>query len=82
MRIGSFNAQSMCNKVSGVLQLLPDNFLDILCLQETWLKSKDNSILSEIHDHGLEILSAPRRGRGGGVAMIFNPKTTKLTRNM
>ena len=71
----------MCNKVTGVLQILPDNFLDILCLQETWLKKKDNSIFSEIHDSGYEILSAPRKGRGGGVAFVFNPKTVTLARN-
>ena len=56
-------------------------FLDVLCLQETWLKKKDGSIFSEIHNHGLDILSAPRKGRGGGVAFVYNPKTVNLVRN-
>ena len=30
---------------------------------------------------GFEILNKPRKGRGGGVGFLFNPKNIKLSRN-
>jgi exonuclease III len=71
----------LCNKTCGVLELLKDNAVDICCVTESWLKSKDSAIFAEIHDHGYDIFSAPRRGRGGGVAFLFNPSRLKPIRN-
>ncbi len=77
LKIGSFNARSLCNKTCGVLELLKDNSIDICCVTETWLRIKDSAIFAEIHDHGYDIFSAPRRGRGGGVAFLFDPAKLK-----
>ena len=81
LRIGCFNAQSICNKVCGTLEMLNDKSVDICCISETWLKSKDKSIFSEIHDFGFDILSSPRKGKGGGVAFVFNPDRVKVDAN-
>ena len=70
MVLGTFNARSICNKSSAVLQLLNKNDIDLSLVQETWLKADDRSIIAEIKDHGYDIKSIPRRRRGGGVAVI------------
>ena len=36
---------------------------------------------AEFHEHKLEILNRPRKGRGGGIGFIFNPQVLKLTVN-
>ena len=79
--VGCLNTRSICNKTLGVLELIKDNDIDICCITETWLKKKDSSKFAEIHDHGFDILSAPRKGKGGGVAFIFNPMKLKPVRN-
>jgi exonuclease III len=65
----------MCNKVCGVIEMLKDRKIDICCLTETWFKAKDGARFAEIHDFGYDVISAPRKGIGGGVAFLFNPKT-------
>jgi hypothetical protein len=71
----------MCNKICGVLEMIKDRSIDICCVTETWFKSKENARFAEIHDFGYDVISAPRRGIGGGVAFVFNPKTVNPTRN-
>ena len=71
----------MCNKISGVIEMLKDRKIDICCVTETWFKSKDSARFAEIHDFGYDVISAPRRGIGGGVAFLFNPKTVSPIRN-
>jgi hypothetical protein len=67
--------------VSGVLEMMKDKLVDVCCVTETWLKSKDNARFAEIHDFGYDIISAPRRGHGGGVAFVFNPNIVNPVRN-
>ena len=81
LKIGCFNARSINNKLSGFLELLRDKSIDICCTTETWLKVRDTAIYSEIKDFGYDIFSAPRAGRGGGVAFVYNPAKIKPTRN-
>ena len=76
-----YNARSVCNKTATVLEFLSDNDIDICFITETWLKLDDKAKFAEIHDSGFDIFSAPRRGRGGGVAFIFNPTKVRLMRN-
>ena len=61
--------------------MLKDRKIDICCVTETWFKSKDSARFAEIHDFGYDVISAPRRGIGGGVAFLFNPKTVSPIRN-
>ena len=79
--IGVFNARSICNKTSGILGMMHDNGLGLLCLTETWLRNGDKAKFAEIHDQGYDIFSAPRKGRGGGVAFLFDPKVLNPVRN-
>ena len=61
--------------------MLKDNSLNVCCVSETWLKKNDKAILAEIHDFGFDIISQPRKGRGGGVAVIFDPNILKPIKN-
>ena len=61
--------------------MLKDNSISICCITETWLKSNDRAKFAEIRDFGFDIISAPRRGRGGGVGFLFNPKVISPVRN-
>ena len=78
---GCLNTQSIYNKVPAVLEILSDNKVDVCFVTETWLKRNDKAKFAEIREYGFDIFSAPRKGRGGGVAFIFNPKHIKLIRN-
>ena len=71
----------MCNKTFGILELIKDASVDLCYITESWLKKDDKALLAEIHEHGMDIFSAPRQGRGGGVAFIFNPKRVKPQEN-
>jgi hypothetical protein len=63
------------------MELIKEHSIDVCCVTETWLRLKDSAIFAEIHDHGYDVFSAPRRGRGGGVAFLFNPSKLKPVRN-
>ena len=58
-----------------------DNSLDICFLTETWLRLSDVAKMAEIHERKLELFNKPRRGKGGGVGFLFNPKRIHLVRN-
>ena len=79
--MATFNCRSFCNKTVSVLELLKEEEIDVCFLTETWLKLDDKAKYAEVKDHGFDIISAPRRGRGGGVAFLYNPSVIKLTRN-
>ena len=53
----SYNPWSLRNKLSGVMDLIVDNDVDICCIQETFLRKSDGAIISEIKDRGFNILS-------------------------
>ena len=81
LKLACFNVRSICNKTSGVLEIIKDNSVDICCITESWLGANDKAKFAEIHDFGYDIHSAPRRGKGGGVAFIFDPARVKPVRN-
>ena len=61
--------------------MLKDRKIDICCVTETWFNSKESARFAEIHDFGYDVISAPRRGIGGGVAFVYNPKSISPVRN-
>ena len=73
LKVACFNARSLCNKTVGVLELLSDNCIDVCAITETWLKQNEAAKHAEIRDFGYDIISVPRKGKGGGVAIIFDP---------
>ena len=85
LRIGLFNARSLCNKIALVTELIHENNIVLLCVNETWLKVKDKGKIRELHELGFDIFSAPRAGIGGEVGFSFksgfpinNQKALKL----
>ena len=81
LQLACFNVRSLGNKLPGVIELLKDKNIAVCCITESWLKVKDSAKFAEIHDYGFDIFSAPRKGKGGGVAFIFNPEIVKPVRN-
>ena len=81
LKVGCFNTQSMCNKVSNVIEMMKDKAIDICCITETWFKAKENARFAEIHDFGFDVISVPRKGIGGGVGFIFNPSKVTVAEN-
>ena len=71
LNIGVFNARSICNKTTGVFELLLDAKIDVCLLTETWLRKGDSSKIAEIKQLGYNIHHQSRAGRGGGVAIAF-----------
>ena len=65
LKIGLFNARSLCNKIALVTELIHENNVALLCVTETWLKVKDKAKVRELHELGFDIFSTPRAGRGG-----------------
>ena len=66
-----FNAQSINNKISKLIQILEDNSISICCLCETWLQSQNNPITAYISESGYKIHHFNRTNRkGGGVAIV------------
>ena len=52
----SFNCHSVRNKVHEVMELISSNEIDIICLQETWLRKCDTSIIEKIKEYNFEII--------------------------
>ena len=66
-----FNAQSINNKISKLIQMLEDNSISICCICETWLQSQNNPITSYISESGYKIHHCNRTEKtGGGVAVV------------
>ena len=62
---------------------LIDNKVDLLCVQETWLRQCDGAYIKEIKEYGFEVFLHRKRQSlnfGGGVAIIFlkNLKVSKV----
>ena len=73
----SFNCHSVRNKVHEVMELISSNEIDIICLQETWLRKCDTSLIEEIKEYNFEVITErkPRKyDIGGGVAKFVTEK--------
>ena len=76
----TFNCRSLRSKVPQVLDIALENKVDILLLQETWLRKSDSALLAQINEYNFEIFQVRKRHKvdlGGGVAIIFN-KSLKI----
>lgn len=75
LKFGTLNCQSLCNKTEGIVEHFKERNLDVLVLQETFLKQKDEAKIRELKDHGICFVSCPRTtGRErGGLAVIYKP---------
>ena len=74
LKIGLFNAHSVGTKARRIqiVEFLQDQFIDILFLTETWLKTEgDEAKHAHLCPPGFKIKSLPRETRGGGIAIIY-----------
>ena len=69
-----FNAQSVNNKCTGIIEHVIDFDNDVMFISVTWLKSKNNNITSTFEDYGYKLHHNIRRDRrkeiGGGVGIL------------
>jgi exonuclease III len=68
------NARSVHNKELQITDYIVSNNLNIVGITETWLGSDqyDQISVGNICPPGFTLLSSPRLGRGGGVAILIN----------
>ena len=70
--LGLGNAQSVRGKKDVICDHVIDHKLDILCLTETWLSaSRDARVICELTPAGYKFMHVDRRGRGGGVVILY-----------
>lgn len=74
MTVGLWNAHSAVSEAVEINELIVDIDLDLLCLNETWLKeSGDHVVIGEMTPIGYSFIHSPRTFcRGGGVAIIYH----------
>ena len=69
-----FNAPSVNNKCTDIMEHVIDFDNDVMFISETWLKSKNNNITSTFEDYGYKLHHNIRRDRrkeiGGGVDIL------------
>ena len=72
------NPCSVCNKASELCDFIIDNALDLCVITETWLKGddRDSVILAELQPQGYKTVHAPRKSRGGEVAIMHKDSIT------
>ena len=67
----SFNCQSICNKTQKILEYLIANKIHLAMLQETWLKTTDTTIFSEISKYNFKSLKNLRSKKDRGGLLVF-----------
>ena len=86
LNIATANARSVELKLPSLIDMFTESELHIVLLTETWIKTNCNyDRIKEdlVMNYGLDIFVYNRPGsrRGGGVAIVFNPKYVKLKEN-
>ena len=80
LRIATYNAQSLGpdGKRTEVIEFIKDKDVDIIFIQETWLKPKgDEAKVASLALAGYSVKSWPRDSRGGGTAIVFRESLSK-----
>ena len=75
------NARSIAPKIDSVIMNFECLQLDCLIVTETWLTKgpvKDNALDRLMGEAGVHAITGDRRGRGGGVAILFRSSTITL----
>ena len=61
----------MNNKLIDVIEYVNELDLDIVAVQETWFNEDELTKLVEIQELGYNVLSKPRKRRGGGLLILY-----------
>ena len=70
----TFNCCSIRNKIHEVMELAESENVDVLCVQETWLRDCDTPLVTEIKEYGYRIVTERKTREndiGGGIAFIL-----------
>ena len=76
------NCCSVRNKIHHLMYVAETEDIDIICVQETWLKKSDSPLIQIINEYGYRIVTERKCRKndiGGGIAIIFK-KSIKLKR--
>ena len=76
------NCCSVRNKIHQLMYVAETEDIDIICVQETWLKKSDSPLIQIINEYGYRIVTERKCRKndiGGGIAIIFK-KSIKLKR--
>ena len=71
MKIGQLNIRSINNKIDSIKSIFIEHNIDLLCLQETWLKDDFNFMNS----NKFKVYNKIRTDGYGGVAIVCRSKT-------
>ena len=73
IKVCSLNARSVCNKAEDISELITDHDADICAITETWLSAgnRDGITLGNLLPPGYKVEHIPRKGKGGGVALVY-----------
>ena len=76
-----FNARSVRNKTTDVLDHIHEHDLDIVAVTETWLTNKDSDlpVTRALTPPGYNLILHPRCGRRGGGIAILHKEAVKAT---
>ena len=68
------------HNVNETLEILLSNSIDILFVQETWLRKSDTPITQQVREAGYDLYMERNHMKidiGGGVGVIFNTKSAE-----
>ena len=61
------------NKIASFCDIVESKKLDVVAVAEKWLYTKETSAsLADVTPNGFKLVQNPRKGRGGGVAIMVN----------
>ena len=64
----------MREKVPNIMYYLKENHIDVMLVQETWVRKCDGPIIKQVKEYGFKFISYRKSRKidwGGGVAVIF-----------
>ena len=76
------NCRSVRTKIHELMYLASEEDIDIIFVQETWLKKSDSPLIQQINEHGYNVVTERKSRKndvGGGTAIIFK-KSIKMKR--
>ena len=73
VRMAKINVRSISNEIASFCDIVESKKLDVVAVTETWLSTKETSAsLADVTPNGFKLVQNPRKGRGGGVAIMVN----------
>ena len=74
----SLNTRSVKNKCDEIVDYITEHDTDVVAITETWLSQgdTDNVVRASLTPDGYKLIDVPRKGRGGGVAVIYKSSLT------